>query len=157
MPAKRKRAAPQTATAPGTSHEQDVRWVMSSLSSGAREQDAPSTAAWSMYEIASTDEKSKQAFLDKIYSKLINREKPTEGGKAFADDKRKFFALFGALEIEKPELLNDNFPRTPVVSVEPPASDNTVAVESPIGPATVLPSADGGATEAQAPVGCAVG
>lgn len=115
MPRKRSPAPNRSKDAPATSHEQDVRWVMSRLKSTGnppKESEAPSDEAWTMYEIASIDEKSRAAFLDKAYLKLFSKEKPTEAGQKYADDKRKHFTLFQALETERPDLLNESFPRT---------------------------------------------
>lgn len=116
-----------------------------------KESEAPSTAAWSMYEIAATDAKSKSAFMEKIYSKIISKEKPTETGQKYADDKRKHFLLFQALETEKPELLNDNYPRSepisPVVSTDTPIGNDTAVVQGP--DASVCPT--------EVAIGCELG
>ena len=97
--------------APAGSNELDVRWVMSNLSANPDQKLAPSPAAWEMYKIASVDEKSKSDFMKSVYAVVVRKEKPPEIGKTMSDDNRKFMRLFDLLEAEKPELLNEQFPR----------------------------------------------
>ncbi|MHB1950130.1 MAG: hypothetical protein ACYCQK_01495 [Acidiferrobacteraceae bacterium] len=148
MAARKKRIEPASGIEGSAgSHERDIRWVMSNLSSSPSERQAPSPAAWSMFEIASADAESKKAFMERVYSKIVSKEKPPEQSKSISDDQRRFFRLFELLEQERPVELNNDFPRTVV------RTDSNVPAAAAVPGADVAarPDADG----AESPDGAA--
>lgn len=109
-----------------STHERDVRWVLQHLSDRdtsqwEREKTAPSKAALQLFKMYDVDDGTRMTFVEKIYSRVVQKEKPAEAGKGMSDDQRKFFRLFDLIEAERPEFLNerDRRPTAPPVVVEP--------------------------------------
>jgi len=109
-----------------------IKWVADQLDSVSepKRTDAPTAAAWSLYQWAK-DEPSK--FWTQLYKGAVTKEKPEEN-RSITDDQRKFFRIFDILEAERPELItNDAFPRRSAVQVVP----EPVPLTQPIGPESV--------------------
>jgi hypothetical protein len=103
------------------SHELNILWVAEMFSdpereARAKEIDAPTLQAWSLFQLYRVNEKTKREFMEKFYKPLYAKEKPAEKSGAMSDDQRKFFKLFELLEMERPDLAD--LPRNPVVSPE---------------------------------------
>lgn len=106
-----------------------------------REAHAPSEYAWSLFQQYCEDAESRREFFKDFVKPSHTKEKAqVEDSRATTDDQRKFFRIFDQLEIEKPELLNDNFPRRTIPTVIATEGIGASAAES-------APVADNGQVE----------
>lgn len=151
MPPKKRKSAPSDAT----QHEINVLWVTNHFTSDeplkVKAMDAPSTEAWALLQVYNQDAKSQKDFLDRFYRPLYVKDKQQSGEQARADDQRKFFQLFSLLESERPNLLNENFPKStpaqvPEERITPEAATAASAAEG----VRVVPGDGGGVTNGSA-------
>lgn len=126
-----RKATPKRHTPTGAQGADSIRWVAEQLDSESEpvRKDAPTAAAWSLYQWASAEPKNAAQFWTQLYKGAITKEKPEEN-RSVTDDKRKFFRIFDLLEAERPELItNADFPRRPtLVQPDPVILDHTTGV-----------------------------